>query len=509
MPGGRSSSTLPSCASPVCSTERSRAILPPHLAAPSCRSILGPSPGGHLPPSFVSSQTLAARFADAVPAVDFCSLRFVDERTETLGVRNDIVEPVEERIDRGAMITVRHGRGLGYAATSDLSASGLRAAALRARDWAARTAATSVFDFSQVPSTCPRGEHRTPVAKPWSSLSLSDKLDLLRIEVAAMAGDRDDRIVERTASLLRVSSDSLYLTADGGEIAQQMEFLSPDAMVIAHAEGVTQRRGSGSRGLSRQGGLEVLDLVGFPGIGARLRDQALQLLAAPDCPSGRRDLILAPDQMMLQLHESIGHPLELDRILGDERNYAGTSFVTPEMFGSYQYGSALLNVSFDPDLPGELASYAFDDDGIRAAKTFLIQDGVLLRPLGGATSQARAGLPGVANSRACSWNRPPIDRMANLNIEPGESSLDQLVAQVEQGIYMETNASWSIDDSRNKFQFGCEWARLIEDGRLGAVVRNPNYRGISATFWRNLAGVGNAGTVQILGTPYCGKGEPN
>jgi predicted Zn-dependent protease len=213
--------------------------------------------------------------------------------------------------------------------------------------------------------------------------------------------------------------------------------------------------------------------------------------------------------MMLQIHESIGHPLELDRILGDERNYAGTSFVTLDMFGRYAYGSPLLNVTFDPTEAHEFASYGWDDEGNKAERVTLIEDGVLRRPLGGVTSQARSGLPGVANARASSWNRPPIDRMANLNVEPGDQSFDELVGQVERGVYMRTNVSWSIDDSRNKFQFGCEYGRLIEDGQLKGVVKNNNYRGISATFWRNLKAVGDRSTREVLGTPFCGKGEPN
>jgi predicted Zn-dependent protease len=203
------------------------------------------------------------------------------------------------------------------------------------------------------------------------------------------------------------------------------------------------------------------------------------------------DLLLMPDQMMLQIHESIGHPLELDRILGDERNYAGTSFVTLDMFGTYRYGSDLLNVSFDPTHDEEFASYAFDDDGAVAQKTLLIERGILQRPLGGELSQQRARVAGVANTRACSWNRPPIDRMANLNVEPGDTPLADMIAATERGILMKTNLSWSIDDSRNKFQFGCEWGQLIENGKLTRVVKNPNYRGISATFWRSLKMVGD------------------
>jgi predicted Zn-dependent protease len=212
------------------------------------------------------------------------------------------------------------------------------------------------------------------------------------------------------------------------------------------------------------------------------------------------DVLLMPDQMMLQVHESIGHPLELDRILGDERNYAGTSFVTPEVFGSYRYGSELLNVTFDPTPANELASYRYDDEGLGAEKVWLIRDGILVSPLGG---------EGVANSRASGWNRPPIHRMANLNVEPGASTLEEMVGSIERGVLMRTNSSWSIDDSRNKFQFGCEWGELIEGGRRRGVVRNPGYRGMSATFWRSLRAVGDASTFEVHGTRYCGKGEPN
>jgi predicted Zn-dependent protease len=226
------------------------------------------------------------------------------------------------------------------------------------------------------------------------------------------------------------------------------------------------------------------------------------------------DVILMPDQMMLQIHESIGHPLELDRILGDERNFAGTSFVTLDMFGHYLYGSELLNVTYDPTRSEQFGSFAFDDDGGAAERQYIIERGRLLRALGGDISLARArtvrsDLQGVATTRASSWNRAPIDRMSNLNVEPGDATLDTMVGSIEHGVLMHTNCSWSIDDSRNKFQFGCEYARVIRNGKLAEVVRNPNYRGISATFWRSLSMVGDASTFEVMGTPFCGKGEPS
>lgn len=454
------------------------------------------------------TETLEARFEEIQPQVDFCSLRYVREAHEILTVRQDVPEPLERAEDAGAMITVLHGGGLGYAATSDLSPAGLRRAVEKAVEFAAQTAACSLLDFRRVPMPASVGEYVGPEEIPWEDMPVGAKFDLLK---QACAGLKiDDRIVDYHASLWRIAHETLYLTSTGGRVYQQLRFVAPSLQVTANLGTDTQTRSLGSlRGNCRQGGLEVLDACDFTTSSRRLAEEALELLAADNCPSGITDLLLASDQMMLQIHESIGHPLELDRILGDERNYAGTSFVKPEMFGVYRYGSDLLNVTFDPSRRDQFASYGYDDDGVPAAKEFLIKDGILLRGLGGVASQARSGLPGVADSRACSWNRPPIDRMANLNVEPGDSTFADMVASVERGVFMTTNRSWSIDDSRNKFQFGCEYARLIEGGKLTRVVKNPNYRGISATFWRSLKAVGNEETVGVFGTPYCGKGEPN
>lgn len=452
-------------------------------------------------------ERVVARFREVAPAVDFCSLRLVEERREELTVRQGVVQPPQERVERGAMITVWDKGGLGYAATSDLSRAGLARAVARARDWAHATASMGLFDTRKLPRPAPEGHYAARVLQPWESVGLSEKV--AGIQAACARLQADERVVDAVATVMGVRHRTTFAVAGGGEVVQEMELMAPDLSVVVHEGGETQKRTLGLRGHCQQGGWEVMDRVGFWAMPDTLREEALQLLAAPNCPSGLMDVVIEPDQMMLQIHESIGHPLELDRILGDERNYAGTSFVTPEMFGSYQYGSALLNVTFDPTVAEEFASFAVDDDGSAASREFLIKDGLLVRPLGGSLSQARSGMEGTANARAQSWNRPPIDRMANINIEAGELDRDALIAGVERGVLLQTNCSWSIDDSRNKFQFGCELGRIIEDGQLKGVVKNPNYRGISATFWRSLTGVGDASTRQVLGTPYCGKGEPN
>jgi predicted Zn-dependent protease len=458
-------------------------------------------------------ESIASRFRRIVPAVDFCSLRLVDETSQVLCVRQDVAEPVQISRDFGAMVTVVDGDGLGYAASSDLSDAGLAAAIERAREWARLSRGRSVFDGAPPRMPSGRGTYRSAGVGN-AELSKADAFALLYRESAACK--IDDRIVDWAAQLWTTQTQQLMLTADGGEALQEWRFTVPGLHVTAHHAGLTQTRSWGGRGngFCQQGDRAVLERAGYDGAGARTADEVLRLLAAGNCPSGKFDVLLMPDQMMLQIHESIGHPLELDRILGDERNYAGTSFVTLDMFGSYRYGSPLLNVTFDPTREFEFANFAFDDDGTPARREYLIKDGLLVRPLGGIVSQqraqrTRADIEAVATTRASNWNRPPIDRMSNLNVEPGNTPFADLVASIDDGVMMMTNTSWSIDDSRNKFQFGCEWGQRIRNGKLGEVVRNPNYRGISATFWRSLSMVGDAATMLTLGTPYCGKGEPN
>lgn len=404
------------------------------------------------------------------------------------------------------MLTVRVNGVEAYAATADLSQAGLQRALEQAEALARQIARHSLLDLREQAVTSARHDHVSPnFDQPVPSLA--DCLGLLAAESASVP--KDSRLVDWQASLGLSLVEQTYLNSAGAELRHAQRFLFPGLGVTASDGQDSQSRSLGRDNFGQQGGFEIIERCGLVGAASRVADEALQLLLAPNTPSGPRDLLLMPDQMMLQIHESVGHPLEMDRILGDERNYAGTSFVKTSDFGHLQYGSSLLNVTFDPTIGEELASYSHDDDGTPASKAFLIRDGLLLRPLGGALSQFRSGLDGVANSRACGWNRAPIDRMANLNIEPGDQSFEQLIGGIEHGILMRTNRSWSIDDARNKFQFGCEWGQLIENGELKGIVKNPNYRGISAQFWRNLSAVGDHSTFQVLGTPNCGKGEPN
>lgn len=455
---------------------------------------------------FDFSAPLKQRFAALQSSAQFFSVRYVRRTSQHLCVRKNVAEPPSLSSDEGAMLTVRLDGIETYAATNDLSQRGLQAALQQAETLARRLAPHALLDLREHAVSSARGDYLSPhLNDPFPPLG--DCIDLLMAESRAVPPD--ERLADWQANLGLETVEQIYLNNAGAEIRQAQRFVYPGMTVTAYDGRDSQTRSLGRDNFGQQGGVEVLASCGLTGAAAQVADQALQLILAPNTPSGPRDLLLMPDQMVLQIHESIGHPLELDRILGDERNYAGTSFVKVADFGTLQYGSPLLNVTFDPEIPEQLASYRHDDDGTPASKQFLIRDGLLERPLGGALSQYRSGLPGVANSRACNWNRPPIDRMANLNIEPGDQPLASLIGNIEHGILMSTNRSWSIDDARNKFQFGCEWGQLIENGELKGVVKNPNYRAISAQFWKSLSAVGDASTFKVLGTPNCGKGEPN
>ena len=442
-----------------------------------------------------------------VPA-QWVGLREVYEAHTPRMIRDGVPVANGRSATHGIMVEVLVDGQFGYFGTPNMTPEGIANAAKKAFQQAkiASQHATYQFDESARPSH--QGTYSSPFTKNRESLS-AGKLNEILLE-AYNHLKVSDKIVSASSLCQVIETSFKFHSSNGSDIHQDFLMLEFDLSATA-ADGTNQqtRTFGGMRGTCRQMGMEYFDKFEIFANANRIGEQAIQLLKAEDCPNGEMDLVIAPDQMMLQIHESIGHALEVDRILGDERNYAGWSFVKLEDFGSLQYGSKLMNITFDPTLESEFASYAYDDGGLKATKEYLIKEGLLLRGLGGKESQIRSGLDGVANFRSSGWNRAPIDRMANINLEPGDSTFEDLIGQVESGVYMESNKSWSIDDYRNKFQFGCEYGRLIKNGELTKVVKNSNYRGISTPFWNSLKGVGSEDTFGIYGTPNCGKGEPN
>lgn len=442
-----------------------------------------------------------------LPKADYCSFRFVSKYTNIISATRGVVEPVIISEDDGLMVNVIHNGGHGYGATSNLSKEGILKAVESAMTWAefSRGKLTYTPDLSKM--KCQIGNYYTNADEHWDQVSTKDKADyLLNINKAL----KSQATISNWGASTRFNKiETLFIDTNESHVRQKISYLLPQIIVSAEYKKEIQTRTFGGHAHARQVGYNFIDSINMLEKASLLAEEAVELSRAPNCEDKITNAVIAPDQMILQIHESIGHPLELDRILGDERNYAGSSFVTTDMFGKYQYGSKLLNITFNPTLETELATYNFDDDGIGAEKKYLIKDGLLLRPIGGFFSSQRSDLDYVACSRASNWNRPPIDRMGNINLEPGNDTYDEIINSVEDGILLETNNSWSIDDKRNKFQFGCEKGTLIKNGKLSGVVKNPSYRGITENFWQNLSKVGNKDSNRILGTSNCGKGEPN
>ena len=445
---------------------------------------------------------------DALSSIDIQSdwvgLREVKETTTYRAIRDGNPQVNECDTSHGVMVEVLANGQFGYYGCRNLTNKSIQKAAEKALVQAKSAANNALFNFTDNVRPVIQGSFSSPYLKAVEEID-AGKLN----EILLKAYNQlkvNDNIVSAHALAMIIETECNYVSSNGSDAQQQFLMINSDYSAMANKNDIYQRR---SDNHCLQIGMEEFDEDLVMSRSRRVGEQALELLDAEDCPTETMDLVLASDQMLLQIHESIGHALEVDRILGDERNYAGWSFVREKDFGKLQYGSDIMNITFDPTVKHQFASYGFDDGGLKANKEYIIKDGVLVRGLGGMESQVRSGIPGVANFRASSWNRAPIDRMANLNLEPGDSTYEDIIASITRGVYMETNRSWSIDDYRNKFQFGCEYAKLIENGKLTKTLKNPNYRGISNPFWNSLKRVGNQDTFELYGTPYCGKGEPN
>jgi len=434
---------------------------------------------------------------------EWIGLREVKETTTYRVIRDLNPESNHTSLDHGVMVEVLVNGQFGYFAVNNISYDSINYAANKAYTQALNASKYSVYSFDESVRPKSVGSYQSPYKVKDIPLE-----NLTYTLIGANGKLRESKKIVSAISMARlVDMDMRFVSTNGSDFSQSFMYVGPGFRSIAQDGNIVQSRSYMDQCM--QAGMEVFEENKVLERCESICKEAVELLSADECPTENMDLVLHSDQMLLQIHESIGHALEVDRILGDERNYAGWSFVNLEDFGKLKYGSDIMNITFDPTIPKEFASYGFDDSGMKATKEFIIKNGLLLRGLGGLESQERSNIDGVANFRSCSWNRAPIDRMANLNLEPGDSSFDDMISSVEKGIYMQTNRSWSIDDFRNKFQFGCEYAQLIENGKITKTVRNPNYRAVSTPFWNSLKMVGSENTFDVYGTPYCGKGEPN
>jgi TldD protein len=439
----------------------------------------------------------------------YAEARHVDHREESLSVRAGEVDDFAAAASEGIGVRVRVGGGWGFAATRDVTPAGAEAALARALAIAEAQPAGPAAPLAAVDPA--RGHWASPTAVDPFDVSLEDKLQLLfDAENAMRTGD--ERLVRTTAASRAWRERKAFASTDGAACTQ--EAVASGAGIAAWAtDGHEMQMRSyplAHGGLFAASGWEHVVALDLAAHGGRVAEEAVELLTAPECPEGVTTLVLDGEQLALQIHESIGHALELDRMLLYEASYAGTSWVRPEDVGSLRYGSEHLNITADATIPGGLGSFGWDDEGVAAARYPLIDAGTLRATLSNRESAAALGLDRSGGcARADGFARQPIVRMTNVSIEPGAAgSIEDLIADTDEGIYLETNRSWSIDDRRLNFQFGTEIAREIRGGRLGRLYRNASYAGITPEFWGSLDAVCGAGEWRLWGLTNCGKGEP-
>ncbi|MFT7542687.1 MAG: TldD protein, partial [Gammaproteobacteria bacterium] len=354
------------------------------------------------------------------------------------------------------------------------------------------------------------GEFRTPVEIDPFEVPLADKLDLLAAAEESLAGA--EHVVAREASLRSRSEEQWFASSEGA--AQYQHLLRTGAGISATAakNGIVQRRSwpASFGGNYRAGGWEHILGMDLASHGQRIRDEAVLLCEADVCPAGERDLILMGNQLMLQIHESVGHPNELDRVYGEEVDLAGSSFALPEMVDSFQYGSEHVNLVADSTIPGGLDTRGWDDDGIASGRWNVVEKGIF-RGYHTSREWAARGGPGALlhpASRAEGWFNMPIVRITNLSLMPGSWKLEDLVADTEDGVICDTVKMWSIDQRRLNFQFTTELAWEIKNGKRTRMLRNPTYQGTTPTFWRSCDAICDESHWDLWGVINCGKGNP-
>jgi TldD protein len=443
----------------------------------------------------------------------YADARIVDDRSRSLATKNGKLGHAADAESQGIGIRVIADGAWGFAASKDLSRAVVEDTAAGALTIARASARVKQEDVRLAPEKPVTAEWTTPYRIDPFTTSIEQNLDLLLRIDAELRAVSGVTLAETSMNFKR--EDSWFASSEGANIHQTK--ISTGAGYTAHAFAGTEimkRSYPNSFGGQWQNkGYELIEELKLVENARRVAEEAVALHKAAQCPEGVSTIILDSSQLGLQIHESIGHPIELDRVLGMEANFAGTSFLTLDKLGRLRYGSELVNVVADARQehgPG-LGTFGFDDEGVPAQCTPIITHGLFTGYL---SSRETAHIIGANRSggtlRAECWNRLPMIRMTNISILPGEKplTLEQLIADTDDGIYMETNKSWSIDDKRYNFQFGCEIGWEIKKGKRGRVLKNPSYSGITTEFWNSMDAICSRDQWTLWGTPNCGKGQP-
>ena len=450
----------------------------------------------------------AAVEAAAKAGADYADARVGTDLTEGITVRNQEMEGIDRTESTGLGVRVLVNGRWGFASTARLGEADIAHAAATAVQIAKAAARLPGEPVRLSPAEPVTGSWRSPMSEDPFTVSLEEKVALLMEATRRMQNAKGVTFAEGGLDLFRRST---WLASSEGAAIEQVTTQSGGGVeATAIADGEVQRRSfpNSFRGHVKASGYEHIRTLGLVEEAEHTGAQAVELLSAPPCPTEITTLILDSGQVELQVHESIGHAVELDRVLGMEEAYAGSSFVRPEDRGRLRYASPLVSITADASLPGGLGSFGWDDEGVPAQRTPIIVDGVFHNFISSRETATRIGEASQGAMRADGWQNLPLIRMTNISIEPGEGSLADIIGDTKDGIYMCTNQSWSIDDKRVNFQFGCEIAWRVRDGRLTTMYRNPNYAGITTEFWGSCDAVAGREEWTLWGTPNCGKGQP-
>jgi TldD protein len=439
---------------------------------------------------------------------EYADARAILRRTQDIATKNGEVESIADGESEGIGVRVLVGGAWGFACDRRLSDSGAKEAAARATEFARASASRTRRPVVLAPVSAEPGEYTTPFERDPIDVPLEEKIELL-LRADATLRHADVTITQAAARASR--EQRAFRSSEGADVFQEFVECGAGLEVLATADGAVQVRSypSAHGGSSAQAGWEYVEGLALDEHGPRVAEEAAALLRADPCPQKITTVVIDSEQMQLQVHESVGHPTELDRIYGTEAAYAGTSFLKPEDLGALRYGSELMNITADSTTPLGLGTFGYDDEGVPARREPIVSAGILEGFLDSReTASLLGGGGGGGSMRADGWSRMPLVRMTNLHLEPGEGTLDDLIADVDDGILLGTNKSWSIDDKRLNFQFGTQVAWEIKNGKRGRLLRDATYMGVTPEFWGSLDALAGKEEWTMGGLTNCGKGQP-
>jgi TldD protein len=440
--------------------------------------------------------------------VDYADVRHQRRSREDIRVKNENVETLSRNDDQGFGIRVIKGGAWGFASSSILTSEEMKRVADAAIQIAQASALTKREDVRLTPTKICQDTYKSSYDIDPFAVSMDKKIGLLLDACSILRKNPKIKVAEGSMEFFK--TDKIFASTEGSFIEQSI--VESGAGIVATAvEGSEAQKRSypnshGGDFASR--GYELVEEMKLKDHAERIREEAVALLSAPPLPEMETTIIIAGNQMALQVHESCGHPTELDRVLGTEISLAGGSFMTIDKLNQLKYGSDKVTIVADATCPGGLGSFGYDDEGVKAQRAYLVKDGMFV---GYQTSRETAAVLSQKSNgtmRADGWNRIPLIRMTNINLEPGEWELEDLISDTKEGVFLDTNKVWSIDDKRLNFQFGVEAAWEIKGGKLGRMFKNATYTGITPQFWNSCDAVCNKNHWRIWGVPNCGKGEP-